>query len=136
VKKGKNEATAVQEPPPPVYKTREYLRYDFTDAEMLEMGKGLARANERVGALEYEKEDVVSAIKARITRAESEGAALANGLNKGYEMRDIECIIAFHVPENGKKTITRTDSGEIVRVETMDAHEMQEQLPLREETAA
>jgi hypothetical protein len=131
----KNDVPA-QEAPPPVHKSREYLRYDFTDAEMLEMGKGLARANERVAALESEKDDVVSAIKARITRAESEGAGLAVALNKGYEMRDVECTVMFHVPADGKKTITRTDSGEIVRVEAMDAHEMQERLPLQPEVSA
>jgi uncharacterized protein (UPF0335 family) len=117
---------------PLIHKTKEYLRYDFTEAEKLRMGLELAQCTERVAQLEAEKADVDSAIKARITKASSEGSALALALNKGYEMRNLECVVAFHVPANGKKTITRTDSGEVVRVDKMDAHEMQEQLPLGE----
>lgn len=121
---------------PPVHKERKYLRYDFSDAEMLQMGKELARVNERIGALEKEKEEVVSAIKAKISRSEGEGAHLSLCLNKGYEMRDIECIVAFHSPRNGRKTITRTDTMEVVSEEPMDAHEMQEQLAIEEEVAS
>lgn len=110
---------------PPVHKERKYLRYDFSDAEMLQMGKELARVNERIGALEKEKEE-----------SEGEGAHLSLCLNKGYEMRDIECIVAFHSPRNGRKTITRTDTMEVVSEEPMDAHEMQEQLAIEEEVAS
>lgn len=118
---------------PPVRKEHKYLRYDFSDAEMLQMGKELARVNERIGALEKDKEEVVSAIKAKISRSEGEGSHLSLCLNKGYEMRDIECVIEYHKPINGRKTITRTDTGEVVEETYMDSHEMQEQLPLESE---
>jgi hypothetical protein len=118
---------------PPVHKTHEYVRYDFSEAEMLRMGRDLARATERIASLEAEKNDIVTAIKARITAATSEAAGLSLALNKGYEMRNVDCTVSFHVPGNGKKTTARVDTGEVIRVEAMDADEMQEQLPLSEE---
>ncbi len=118
---------------PPIHKEDKWLRCDFTEPEMLDMGKRLARANERLDALAREKEEVVSAIKARASKIESEVSDLSQNLNKGYEYRDIECTVEYHKPENGKKTVTRLDTGELVEVTPMDAHEMQEQLPLQAE---
>lgn len=110
-----------------------YLRHDFTDVELSSMGRELAQVHKRVATLTKEKEDVVSAIKAKVTAAENRAANLAQSLNEGYEMRPTECTVEFHKPNDGFKTITRTDTGEIVDVEKMDAHEMQEQLPLQPE---
>lgn len=136
MKTKKNAESAESPAPTPPQKERRWLRYDFTHDELFRMGKDLARETEKAEELTKAKEEVVSDFKARITAAEAQASRLSLCVNKGYEMRDIECLVTFHSPENGKKTFTRTDTGEIVATEFMDAAEMQEQLPLEKEAAS
>jgi hypothetical protein len=121
------EATA----PPPI-KTKRYLRHDFTEPEMLDMGKRLAQTAERVATLNAELDDIKLAFKSKIGAAENLAASLSQSINKGYEMRDTECVVTFHQPAVGQKTTSRLDTGAVVEVEKMDAHEMQERLPLND----
>ncbi len=47
-------------------------------------------------------------------------------------MREIRCKVYLNVPIDGQKTIVRTDTNEILKIEEMEAHEFQEQLPFNQ----
>ena len=114
----------------PIIKSKRWLRYDFKQNEIVDQSKALAQNIERVATLDSELDSIKATYKAKIGSAESHITLLSQAVNKGYEMRDIECITEMHAPKNGWKTTSRVDTGEIVETEKMDAHEMQEQLPL------
>jgi hypothetical protein len=50
-------------------------------------------------------------------------------------MRDMDCLIVLNTPRSGVKSITRADTGEIVREENMTPEEMQRALPFDPERA-
>jgi hypothetical protein len=48
--------------------------------------------------------------------------------NQNEKRREIECVVEFHKPKQGVKTIIRLDTGEVVREQQMSGGELQEKL--------
>jgi len=112
-----------------IEKVTEYLKYTFTDEELLALSKTMAKKNQDLGEVEADKKRIVADFGAKVQTFESEIATLARKVYSGYEHRNVECEVTYHTPEIGMKTITRTDTGEIVREEAMSTSERQEILP-------
>lgn len=106
------------------------LRYEFTQPEILELGKQLAEANSRLARIESDKKRVVADFGSQISNQQSAIQSMSQNISSGYEMRQIQCRVFFHTPSEGRKTIARLDTGEIVEVVEMTDDEMQEALPL------
>ena len=117
-----------------VEKVTEYLKYTFTDEELLALSKTMAKKNQDLGEVEADKKRIVADFAAKVQAFESEIATLARKVYSGYEHRNVECEVTYHTPEIGMKTITRTDTGEIVREEAMSTSERQEILPFTMES--
>jgi hypothetical protein len=66
--------------------------------------------------------------KERLERLTSEVGKLSRDINNGWEMRNIICYVAFHLPVQGMKRIIREDTGELVREMAMARSEMQDNL--------
>lgn len=111
------------------------LRYDFTEREKKDIATLLANANQRKVALEEQKKQVDADLKAQITEAESMISRESRKYTNGYEYRDIDCEVFFHLPVRGQKSVFRTDTGELIREAAMEPHELQDNL-FREETEA
>ena len=109
----------------------EYLRCDFTDAEIAETAKQLARANYKRTSLEQQKKEVDSALKGEIEAENSVIQRLSNCINTGHEYRNIECRIELDTPEPGKKRVVRLDTGEEVSVRLMTDADRQMVLDLQ-----
>ena len=88
------------------------LRYDFTEAERLELGRELSLKNQELRQLEDSKKSVVAEYSSRLTIAKEQINVLSDKVASGYETRDIYCDLQYHCPERNKKTYTRTDNGE------------------------
>jgi hypothetical protein len=110
-------------------KVTEYLKYTFTDEELLALSKTMAKKNQDLGEVEDDKKRITADFSAKIQSFESEISALARKVYSGYEHRNVECKVLFHTPDIGMKTVVRTDSGEVVREEAMSTSERQEILP-------
>jgi hypothetical protein len=108
---------------------KEYLKYSFSDAELLNLSKTLAKHNQDLAEIEGQKKRVMADFGAKIQGEESNIGELSRKVSSGYEFRNIECVVTYHDPTQGKKTIVRTDTGEVVRVDVMSHSELQEQLP-------
>jgi hypothetical protein len=99
------------------------LRYDFSASELHDKAQQLAKKNKEVQTLKDEKKSVVSQLKARIDGAEADVNLLSNQVAEGWEYRDVECEVVYHQPQQGKKTIIRTDNNRKTAVEAMADHE-------------
>jgi hypothetical protein len=98
------------------------LRYDFTAIEIHDFSLQLANKTKELSAVEEEKKSITSQFSAKINEAKATCNKLSNFISNGYEYRDIECIIEYHKPEQGRKTITRKDNN-VSFIENMHSHE-------------
>lgn len=121
-------AAAEPKPAGKVKKIAEYLKYTFTEKELLEIGRNLGRSSHEIGRLEGELDAFKKQMNAQIARLEADQSVLAQQVTNGYEMRQIACEVRFNVPESKLKTIVRLDTMETVKVEAMDSYECQEEL--------
>jgi hypothetical protein len=99
-----------------------YLRYDFTAVETHELSLKLANKTQERSGIEQEKKSVTSQYKSQLDAVVAEVSSLSNKVANGYEMRKVECEVKYHLPEQGKKTITRKDTGEKI-IEKMTSEE-------------
>ncbi len=101
----------------------------LTDVELKDFGRRLAVKCEDIAAEESRQKDQKSEMKARLDGMESERATLAIVVRRQEEQRDVECEETFDY-ELGKVTVTRTDTGEEIRVRPMSNEERQQPLPV------
>lgn len=104
-------------------KVKRSIRYDLNAKELHDYALQLAGKNKELVSIEEEKKTVVSQYKAK----ENEAQALINKLSAyvtdGFEMRDIDCEVQYHKPQQGKKTIIRLDTNKVTAIETMTDYE-------------
>lgn len=99
-----------------------YLRYDFTAPEIHDLSLKLANKTQEKASLESEKKSVTAQYASQISSCVADISSLSNKVANGYEMRKVECEIKYHLPEQGRKTIIRKDTGE-KSVEKMTSEE-------------
>lgn len=104
----------------------------YTPEEMRETADKLVQALTEKETAETEKKASDAVFKERINTHEAEAIALATRYTKGGEAAQIGCDIRYDVPEVGKKSYIRMDTGEAVEVHEMNWEEKQEtiQFPL------
>lgn len=95
------------------------LRYDFTAPEIHDLSMELAKKTKEHNSLTEEKKSVVSQWTAKINEVKATTTKLSNLVSDGFEFRDVDCVVEYHKPQQGKKTIIRKDSNTVVVVETM-----------------
>lgn len=95
------------------------MRHDFTAKEIHDHSVALAMKNKEVVSIEEEKKSVTSQYAAKINEAKAQINKLSAFVTDGFEMRDVECEIQFHKPQQGKKTIIRMDTNKTAAVESM-----------------
>lgn len=109
-------------------KTTEFLKYVFSEEELRQFAKELARQSTMAAEAQEEKKAVVAQYSERIASCQTNISKLSRFINNGYEHRNIDCSVLFHAPTQGSKTITRVDTGEIVKIVAMSQDELQETL--------
>jgi hypothetical protein len=118
----------------PPKKTEQSLRVNFTEKELLEIGKKLAEANRELEAAEAEKKGITGTLKAKCDSIASRISLHSGELTNGYTYRQIPCEIRFDSPDRGQKQTVRLDTGEVIETQAMTLHEMQAELAI-EDTA-
>lgn len=107
-------------------KTTRILTCIFSAEEMKKLGIELAVANQHKESLEDSKKQAMSQYKAEIDAADATIKSLSQKLARGSEERKVECDVLFNTPEEGKKKIVRSDTGEEIDVLLMTENEMQD----------
>lgn len=107
-------------------KSKEYLRYDFTEAEFLEHARLLSRLNQELERAEDRKKRVSAEVSADVKACQDKVSNESRLVANAYEYRDVETEIRFHDPKAGQKTIVRTDTGEVLRTVLMSGQDLQD----------
>ena len=107
-------------------KTTRILNVKFTVEEMQQIGIDLALANQERERLDDRKKQTMSQFKCEIDAVDASIKTLAQKLARGSEDRVVECEVLYHTPEEGAKTILRTDTGEKVEILKMTDSELQD----------
>lgn len=110
------------------------LPYRFTEEELQEKSNELAGEITARQRLEDDKKETMSNFKARIDKKTANINLLASQVTVKHETRPIHCWLFLNQPIEGQKTIVRSDTKEIVRIEEMEQHEFQEELNLENPT--
>jgi hypothetical protein len=100
----------------------------YSAEERAEIASNLAAAVAEAETISGEKKATDAAFNGRIKAAEEKVSSLARQYNKGCEVAQIGCDIRYDVPEVGKKSYVRMDTGETVEVHDMSWEEKQETL--------
>jgi hypothetical protein len=101
---------------------KRWLRYDFTAPEIHDLSMDLANKTQQFQTVSDEKKSVSSQFKSRLDSIQSDLNSLSNKVASGYEIREVECEIKYHKPEQGKKTIIRKDNNQKI-IEKMTSEE-------------
>lgn len=124
----KKEAPALEvvkkDPDRETKKCTEYLKYTFTPEEKAVHADDLARNLSDLEQLRLKRKEAIKAIDSDITKAEQDIHRLAAYVKDGYMYRNIDCELEYDYTQR-KKTLTRLDTGIIVRTIVMTADELQ-----------
>ena len=113
-------------------KHSEYLKYTFSESELREHAKDLARENTVASEAEEQKKAVVAQFTEKVASAKTKISMLSRYINNGYDHRSVECETTLDMPEKGIARVVRLDTGEVVRERAMTPSELQIKLPLKE----
>lgn len=91
---------------------RRTLKHTFTESELLSLSEDLAVKNQDLMSTENEKKSVVSQYGSRINEPKEGIGALSNKVANKFEYREVDCEVEYHKPEEGSKTLIRSDTGE------------------------
>jgi len=94
------------------FKDNRSLKYVFTRDELQEISTELANKTQEQRSLEDEKKSITSTYGSRINEAKEQISQAANKVASGYDLRQIDCKVEYHVPKEGVKTLTRLDIDE------------------------
>ena len=106
----------------------ELLPVKLTVAELAERAKKAAAARHRIADFEVQKKAAADTWKAKIELAENERDGLLDAIASGSEEREVEVVETFEF-RTGIVTVTRTDTGDVIRERAMSALERQPELP-------
>lgn len=111
---------------------KEFLKYTFSEIELRDFSRTMARECEMVAGVKEEKKAVMAQFAERIAASEAMIGKLSRFINNGYEHRYVECWVEMHTPAQGSKTIRRMDTGEVVKTVAMTTDELQESFPFQD----
>ena len=104
------------------------LRCEYSDDELAFKRDELSTVIVHQGAVETRKAEVNRGLKEELDGLYARASELAHQIKRRGENRPVECLVEFHKPNIGEKTIVRLDTGEQVRVEPMTEDERQEEI--------
>lgn len=88
------------------------LKCLFTEEEKTQMAKEMAQKTLEKDTIQQTMKETQAQFKAKIEACETIIKRNATYIKDGYEYRSVDCVVDYNTPERGKKTITRTDTGE------------------------
>jgi transposase len=110
-------------------KSTRSLRCELTKEELLECGKELADAKQQIDILDGELQQVKEQYKSRRTALEGKLNYAAQVIATGHEIRKVDCLTT-HNYDNGRVTIVRLDTDELIEDRAMNEDERQRKLEI------
>lgn len=94
-------------------KTREYLKYQFTEEELKSLAMEMAQATLQSNEAEEQKKAAMAGFKDTIEKHQLTARTASRFISNGYEMRQIDCVKVIDYKKD-LVTVTRKDTGEEV----------------------
>lgn len=110
------------------------LRCKLTNDQLMEQGRLLSEAGFNVRQLEEDKKRVTADYGAKIKTEKAKMPVIEARITTGCEFRDVECSIVWDKPKKGMKTLTRSDTGELIE-EDLTPSEKQKRFDFEREVA-
>lgn len=104
----------------------------LTREELLSLSKQLANATQELRNSDNRKKETVKMLDSEIAKWKAQQDLLASKIANGYEYRNVECTWMYDL-NTEIKTLSRDDTGEVVRTEKITMKERQKSLPLKVE---
>ncbi len=111
---------------------QETLRVDLTDEEYKNVAILMGHANAEISAAEDQLAAVKSQFKSRIDAAVAKRNEYAGIINAGCEYKPVDCWLTKDWGA-GSITVTRQDTGEVIRTRPMSPEEKQRGLQFQED---
>lgn len=96
---------------PPRIETKQ-VRHNFSESEVNELGRQLARTLGEARTIEAEFDQVKAGFKARETECAARIDLLQTGITNGFEMRTARCLVMLRPAEGKKDYYLADDKGE------------------------
>ncbi len=109
---------------------KEYLRCLLTEKEKTELSSTIAKTISDKGILEGRLKEVTTSLKADMAKCDAQISEIAQQINNGYIYRNVDCRMEKNY-RLGSVTITRLDTGEIIRERPMTSEERQMKLSVK-----
>lgn len=106
---------------------REWLPCKLSQAELMQFSKDLANSYERRNEIESNLETFKSQIKAQLAEVDGNIQKFSGLVSCEVEYRMIDCEILYDF-KSGKRTLTRKDTGEVIRTDDITGEERQMEL--------
>lgn len=119
-----------------ILKSTEYLRHDFTQPELLELGGQLAEAYQSLDQIENEEAAIKAQIKERKSGVQLKIGTLSRNISARFDMQNVECRWDYGKPNAGEVSCFRIDTGAFVKARAMTGQERQEEIKFDEPVAA
>lgn len=101
------------------------LPCELTDAEVQSRGRMLSETIWAIDATNAARSETMKEFKDRLTGLNETQRKLAQAIQSRVEKRIVQCAQKFHVPVEGRKRVTRLDTGEVVLESAMTDAEKQ-----------
>mgnify|MGYP001614772107 CR=1 FL=1 len=110
-----------------IEKVVQSLPVKLTQEEIVECAKSLAKTTNELRDCEARKMEVTSQFAADLKKLKATTDSISIKISNGYEHRDVECSWSFDYVKD-TKTLTRLDTGEIVRTSQLTIEDRQGKL--------
>ena len=87
------------------------IKHVFTDSEIEQMGRDLAREEINLKEIQAEFKEVKSDWNKKIDTSYDIISELSTNISSGEVTKEIECEVQMHSPKEGKKTCNPIDGG-------------------------
>ena len=111
-------------------RTKEYLKHILTEVELKAQAEKMAQCLSQISRYEADLKSIKKQIESDIAREQAELASAVEKYRSGFEMRNIECLVSNKF-ETNTVTVTRLDTGEIIRERALTGEERQLMLDLQ-----
>jgi hypothetical protein len=113
-------------------KLTEILPVPLTEEDKLELGAQIAQFEIEVEEIEHDKKTDNDLYNSRLKEKSAEALQLSKQLKSGTKDAEVECYWGLDDPKPGQKTLYRYDTGEVVRITSMQINDSQMDLPLND----
>lgn len=120
----------------PIVTERILARFDFTPAEMADLGGQSGRLTNEINTLREDAKGVAADFKGKIELKESARNSLATKLSNGYEMREATALVLFDTKKREKRFVDPKNQGKIFKTETMTENDWQLPMFRKEEVVS